>query len=605
MRLGKFIGNSVQRKTLAVVFATVLVALLVNAVVLLLYELGTYNDARLEEVGTQAELLGRAAAPALAFNDRKEAQADLSALRVRPDVLAGVFYGADGAVFASYVREASGIEVPGRAVPPGRRVDGNLLHVSADIIEGNDRVGSVYVVTRSDLGRRIAAYLGTLALVTAFALGVAFLLSLWLQRVLTDPIREIDAAASSVVERRDFTVRAKRTTDDEIGVLAEAFNRMLAEVERRQDELRAADRRKDEFLATLAHELRNPLAPIRNAVYIMKLAPDNREAVADARALIERQLLQMVRLVDDLIDVSRITTGKLALRRERVEVAAVARSAIEAAEPLAKARGQALVTRLPPTRVTLNADATRLAQVFLNLLNNAIKFSEAGGRIDFEIGLEGGDLVARVRDAGIGISPESIELIFDMFAQADRSLERTAGGLGVGLALSRRLVELHGGTVTARSAGEGQGAEFTVRIPAASVEVAVQPGGREARQSGGQSKRHRILLADDNADFALSLASLLRGMGNEVHVEHDGAAALAAARQFRPDIAFLDIGMPQINGFDLARKLRELPETLGAILVAITGYSQPADRARAKECGFDNYFVKPVDVDRLRQILEG
>ena len=392
-------------------------------------------------------------------------------------------------------------------------------------------------------------------------------------------------------------------------MLADTLNRMLADLEREMAErreaenaIRAADRRKDEFLATLAHELRNPLAPIRNALYIMQAAKENPAAVAEARAIIERQLAQMVRLVDDLLDVSRITTGKLTLRKEQVDARAVAQSAIEAIEPLARARGLQLRVALPAPGAVLDADPTRLAQVFLNLLNNAVKFSDPGGRIDFEVAVAGGELLARVRDSGVGIAPEMREEIFEMFAQADRSLERSTMGLGVGLSLARRLVELHGGTISVASAGPGKGAEFVVRIPVSGGR-AILPEASDAALRAAPGKPHRILLADDNLDFASSFATLLRRMGNEVRVEHDGPAALAAAHEFRPEIAFLDIGLPKLNGFDLARRLRGLSATAGSKLVAVTGWGQPSDRQLASEAGFDDYMVKPVELERIQAIL--
>ncbi|MGH7336541.1 MAG: hybrid sensor histidine kinase/response regulator, partial [Myxococcota bacterium] len=346
-----------------------------------------------------------------------------------------------------------------------------------------------------------------------------------------------------------------------------------------------------------------PLAPIRNALYIMQAARDNPAAVGEARAIIERQLAQMVRLVDDLLDVSRITTGKLTLRKEHVDARAVAQSAIEAIEPLARARGHQLRVALPPAGVTLDADPTRLAQVFLNLLNNAVKFTDPGGRVDFEVEVSGGELTARVRDSGIGVAPEVREEIFEMFAQADRSLERSTMGLGVGLSLARRLVQLHGGTISVASDGAGKGAEFVVRIPLSSEIQAPARDAQDPLVRGSHGKPHRILLADDNLDFASSFATLLRRMGNEVRVEHDGPAALAAAHEFRPEIAFLDIGLPKLNGFDLARRLRGLQATARSRLVAVTGWGQPSDRQLASEAGFDDYMVKPVEIERIQAIL--
>ena len=365
--------------------------------------------------------------------------------------------------------------------------------------------------------------------------------------------------------------------------------------------LKEADRRKDEFLATLAHELRNPLAPIRSALEIMKRAED-RTMWVEARDIIDRQLQQMVRLVDDLIDVSRITTGKLVLRRAPADVGAIARSALEAVAPMAKAQRHRLKTHLPAQPLYIDGDATRLTQVFLNLLNNAVKFTEPGGQIEFEVGLEGSELVARVRDTGIGVAPQQLDAIFEMFTQGDTSLERSSSGLGVGLALTRRLVELHGGRVTARSAGLGAGSEFEVRLPHAGATPPSKASDLRDERTGAALPR-RILLVDDNRDFVESLAGLLRGMGHELRVVHDGAAGLKAAHEFGPEVAFLDIGMPKVNGFDVARELRQLPALARCTLVALTGYSQPADRERARHAGFDHYLVKPVEIERVREIL--
>jgi two-component system, sensor histidine kinase len=610
MRLPGFIRRSVRGKTAAVVMATTFIALAVNAVALLYYNAVTVRDAQLADVRTQAEILGRASAPAISFNDPKEATRDLTMLRARSDIDVAALYTADGKLFASYTRARAGAaEVPAHAGEPSYRADAERVSLFHPIVEAGERIGTVYLHARSGFADRMLHYVGILAAVMALALAAALLLSSWLQRAVTEPILAVAAAARRVVERRDFSVRARKSGEDETGALADAINHMLADLEREMAErsqaeeaLRLADRRKDEFLATLAHELRNPLAPIRNAVYILQTAKDDAQATAAARAIVERQLNQMVRLVDDLIDVSRITTGKLALRRERVDARTVAASALEAIEPLVKQRGHRLEVKLPPGSVYVNADPTRLAQVFLNLLNNAVKFTDPGGHIVFELAVAGAELVARVRDNGIGIAPAMLEPIFDMFAQADRSLERSAMGLGVGLSLTRRLVELHGGSVSARSEGLGSGAEFTVRIPIVSVAPPAN-GVLRAQPATSSGIGHRVLVVDDNEDFAASMAAVLRGMGHEVRVEHDGAGALAAAVDFHPSVCFLDIGLPKLNGYDLARSLRARPDTAGSILVAVTGWGQPEDRRLAKEAGFDEHMVKPVDFDRVRAIL--
>jgi signal transduction histidine kinase len=609
VRLPRFLRRSLRRKVTALVVATTLAALVVTAVAMIYYNVRDYRETQLAEMRTQAEILGRASAPALAFNDRKEAAQDLAMLKARPDVERAALYAADGSLFASYARGGADPSIPPSAGEPGYQIEDEHLTLVYPVIEEGQRLGTVMVQARYGLRERLLAYVLILSLVMAAALAAALLVSAWLQRAVTAPILRVADAARSVVERRDFSVRAGKTTEDEIGVLADAMNRMLADLEREMNErrgaeeaLRVVDRRKDEFLATLAHELRNPLAPVRNALYLLQAAGSTPETQATARAIIDRQVRQLVRLVDDLLDVSRITTGKLALRRERTELRAVAAAALEAVEPMMRERRHRLSVDLPPAGLTVNADPTRLSQVFLNLLNNAAKFTNRGGEVAFSLALEDGQVLARVRDSGIGIAPEAIDEIFEMFAQADRSLERTTMGLGVGLSLSRRLVELHGGTLEARSEGLGRGAEFTVRMPALVLEEPA-PARPAAGRSARGERRQRVLVVDDNEDFANTLASMLQVLGHDVRVEHDGESGLAAAEAFRPDIAFLDIGMPRLNGYELARRLRALPATAASILVAVTGWGQAADRQRAREAGFDEHVVKPLEIDRLRSLL--
>ncbi|MGQ0656202.1 MAG: hybrid sensor histidine kinase/response regulator [Betaproteobacteria bacterium] len=603
------VRGSVRRKTMMVVLITTVIALAVNGAALFVYEVRAFREGHLTELRTQAEIVGRAIAPAVAFRDAKSAAQDLAMLRARADIDAAAVYGPDGRLFAAYQRqgEAAAPPVAGAA---GHRFDADRVVLFHPIVEHNETVGTVYLRGRSGMSERVAGYVGILGGVMALALGVAWLLSAWLQRAITRPIQAVAEAASEVIERRDLSVRARKLSEDEIGMLADALNRMLGDLEHEMSErrgaeaaLKAADRRKDEFLATLAHELRNPLAPIRNALYILQAAKDP-AAGAEARAIIERQLAQLVRLVDDLLDVSRITTGKLVLRRQRVDVRAAAKSALEAAQPMIRFRALQLQANLPPEGVTIDADPTRLSQILLNLLNNAIKFTDSGGHIWLRAAVAGGELVASVRDDGIGLAAEPLEEIFDMFAQVDRSLERTSAGLGVGLSLSRRLAELHGGTLEAKSAGLGKGAEFVLRIPlgdgsAAARATPPQRAGEPKLRAGNR----RVLIADDNVDFAETLAFALTRMGNEVRVAHDGASALAAASEFRPDIAFLDIGLPRLNGFDLARRLRTAGATAHATLVAVTGWGQDTDRQLAREAGFDEYMVKPVEMERVQAIL--
>jgi two-component system, sensor histidine kinase len=599
--------GSVRRKTMMVVLVTTALALAVNAVALLFYEAQAFRNTHLAELRTQAEIVGRATAPALAFRDAKTASQDLTMLRARADIDAAAVYGSDGRLFASYQRQGEDV-APAVAGMPGHHFQSDRVALFHPIVEQNETVGTVYLRGRSGVAARVAGYVGILAAVMAIALAVAWLLSAWLQRAITRPIQAVAEAATEVIERRDLSVRARKLSDDEIGVLADALNRMLADLEHEMSErrsaeaaLKAADRRKDEFLATLAHELRNPLAPIRNALFIMQGAKDPAMG-AEARAIIDRQLQQLVRLVDDLLDVSRITTGKLVLRKQRVDVRTIAQSALESVEPMIRFRALHLEADLPPEGVAIEADPTRMSQILLNLLNNAIKFTDSGGHISLRVAIEGSELVAVVRDDGIGLAPETLDEIFEMFAQVDRSLERTTAGLGVGLSLSRRLAELHGGTLEARSEGLGKGAEFILRVPVAAAPAPAAPP-RAPHAGAHRAGSRRVLIADDNVDFAKTLAFALTRMGNQVRVEHDGPSALSAAADFKPDIAFLDIGLPRLNGFDLARRLRTAGATAHTTLVAVTGWGQETDRQLAREAGFDEYMVKPVEMERVQAVL--
>jgi len=412
---------------------------------------------------------------------------------------------------------------------------------------------------------------------------------------------EIELPDTAPGDCRWIEVRGKADSDtprSSSGIALDVSERKRAELA-----LRQADQRKDEFLAMLAHELRNPLAPISSAVKIMELlAPDAPPQVQKAREVIDRQARHLARLVDDLMDVSRISTGKIVLRDEQVDPVAMVQRAIEMNRPLLEARGHQLITRglSQPSLPMLRGDSTRLTQVIGNLVNNAAKYTEAGGRITLSLEREGGWLVIRVADNGVGMSPQIVPHVFNLFLQAERSLDRSLGGLGIGLSVVKRLTELHGGRVEAHSAGERLGSEFVVRLP---VEPAAASPAPPAAPSSLPRLARRILVVDDNRDAVDALAMMLRLNGSDVEVAYDGPSGLATAQSFRPDAIVLDIGLPGMDGYEVARRLRARPETADKLIVAVTGYGQKEDRERAHAAGFDHHLVKPIESDTLIRLL--
>ena len=378
--------------------------------------------------------------------------------------------------------------------------------------------------------------------------------------------------------------------------------RDITERKQAEEALKSADRRKDEFLATLAHELRNPLAPLRNSLQLMRIPGTDPAAAQQALDTMERQVDQLVRLVDDLLDAARISRGKIELRKERLELSDAVHKATEICRPLAENLEHVVDVSLPREPVYLDADPVRLAQVFSNLLNNACKYTEPGGRIWLTAERQGSDVLVSVKDSGIGIPHDMLPRIFEMFTQVDQSLERSQGGLGIGLTLVKQLVEMHEGTVEASSEGPGLGSEFVVRLPlAAEKQAASNPTTPTASKQATTARR--ILVVDDNKDSADSLARLLRISGHETRLAYDGLEGVHAAQEFRPEIVMLDIGMPELNGFDACRRIREQAWGQMMVLVALTGWGQEEDRRKSKEAGFDHHLVKPVDFNALLKLL--
>jgi signal transduction histidine kinase/ActR/RegA family two-component response regulator len=600
--------------------STTFVALLAASVAMLLFDLRAFQRYWTDDLMTQADIMARVTAPALTFNDEETARQNLAVLRVRPQILAAAIYTSDGTRFATYAVSPNQT-IPARPAPSGYRIEGGEVAVFRNIVENGEMVGTVYLRSRYGVVDRLFSYGTILGAVMLGALVIAGLVASRLQAAITRPLAAVTNVARQVMQRRDFTLRVPGNDSGEIGVLVAAFNDMLAEIgrrshalqeanatlehemqvrERAEEALRLADRRKDEFLATLAHELRNPLAPIRTGLDILRLRSGDAQATQRATDIMERQLRQMVRLVDDLLDVSRINTGKFTIKSGRVELKAVVNDALEVVRPYIELHGHELAIDLPDRPVFLNGDATRLAQILSNLLNNAAKYTNRGGRVGLSASVDDRTLTVTVSDTGIGIAPDMLDSVFEMFVQVDSTLERSNAGLGVGLSLARKLVELHGGTIEARSAGVGHGSQFVVRLP-----IVVEPElpAKPTPMSFISSETYRILLADDNVDFVNSIGALLTAMGHSVVITHNGVDALAAAKRFCPDYAFLDIGLPQMSGYDLARGIRDLSCCTMTVMVAVTGWGQEKDRQLAFEAGFDHHMVKPVRFEQIEEIL--
>jgi signal transduction histidine kinase/ActR/RegA family two-component response regulator len=599
---------------------TTFLVLLVCSAALLTYEYVTARNNWAAEMRTQADFIAHNSTASLVFNDPRAAQENLSLLHLQQRIHTAAIYDKDGRVFAFF--RARGQEpLPGAVNPEllraGVLFSGSGLAMAYPIRHEDERVGTVYLEGSHDMMGRIVTYGFILTAVMFMGLGIAVLFFNRLLRRVSRPLDEMTQVAHEVMTKRAWGLRARETEYQDIGVLVSAFNNMLAEVQARTSELeiemaervraeqslRQADRRKDEFLATLAHELRNPLAPMTTALALLRREKSTAEVREKSMTILQRQLAHMVRLIDDLLDVSRVSTGKLSLRIERLELVDLLRSTVELFQGTAVDKGLALSFEEPGVAIPLTGDAARLSQVFSNLLTNACRYTPSGGRIAVSVSRLGDLVEVAVQDSGLGIEPALQHRIFDLFEQGDKSLERGSAGLGIGLTLARQLVQLHGGEINVQSAGRNQGSRFVVRLPfdpAAQMPPAPMLAERAAP---AQARSLHVLVADDNVDFATSLAELLRGSGHTVDVVHDGAAALGAAQRATPDAALLDIGMPHVNGYELARRLRAEPALRTTMLVAITGWGQASDREEAMRAGFDYHLTKPVDPALLHGLL--
>jgi signal transduction histidine kinase len=445
-------------------------------------------------------------------------------------------------------------------------------------------------------------------LALAATIGLALLAAWFVGDVLV--LRRVKRLATTANSIASGTLEARsgiRYGKEEISELARALDAMAESLQEKElqhlkaeSQLREADRRKDEFLAMLAHELRNPLAPISAGAQLLQSGHAGAEAVKRTAGIIVRQVHHMTRLVDDLLDVSRVTRGLVTLTRVPLDVAKIVADAMEQAEPLIKSRQHRFDVTLPPLPLVVTGDHKRLVQVLVNVLNNAAKYTPSGGAIKLTVRGDGSNVKLIISDNGIGMSPELRSRVFELFAQADRNSDRSQGGLGLGLALVKSLVELHGGAVAVDSAGEQQGSTFTIILPGTQQQ---QPLAKPAESQTAPARKLRVLVVDDNVDAAQTLQLLLEACGHQVSVAHTALTALELAQATSPELCLLDIGLPDISGYDLARGLRSLPHTAQATLVAVTGYGRREDREQADAAGFDHYFVKPVDVEALLALI--
>ncbi|HSH92212.1 MAG TPA: ATP-binding protein [Ramlibacter sp.] len=730
--------RSIRQKLNLILMATTMLALLLAGLALVVFDLRSQLRTMEQDLMAQADIMGLVSGPALAFDDPKVAAENLKVLRAKPNVVAAALFTANGRMFASFrPPDQEAQSIPYQVQAPGLSLDGEWIRVWRNVTSNREKVGMVYLQARHDLLARALDYLGVLTLILSSALVAALLLSNRMQHVVTEPLLAISDVARRIREGQNFELRAPRTSNDEIGELADVFNAMLDELGRRAQTLQEANealiasderyqlavrgssaglwdwdmnrdtmfysprfkallgyseeefpdlpdsllnvmheedrfgvretlrehlsqdvpyqvecrlqlksgewrwflitgmaqkdaagrafrmagsvidvterkraeqvlleanRAKDEFIATLAHELRNPLAPIRTGLEILKKDTANGPPSQRARETMERQLAHMIRLIDDLLDISRINSGKIRLDTTRTRLASAIESAVEISRPAIEGRGHRLEVDMPPDDIELMADPTRLAQALGNLLNNAAKYTPGNGHIHVKAWQEGGTAIVDVSDDGVGIPPDMLERVFSLFTQVGRTLDRSQGGLGIGLYLVRSLVEMHGGTVTASSDGPGHGSRFTVRIPCL-LQPAPHVAPAEAEPAATNGARLKVLVVDDNVDAAETLATVLEMTGRRTRTVYEGQTVLETARDFEPDVVLLDIGLPGISGYDVARMLRADPRFSRTMLIAVTGWGGEEDRRRSREAGFDEHLTKPVDLSSIEPLL--
>jgi two-component system, sensor histidine kinase len=595
-------ARSIRRKLHAILLRGSLVSLLLAGMGMMTFDLVRYATAFRRDMETQADVLALSSQAALSFQDSQAAVETLRTLRARPSIELAALYDARGQLFASYSAHGQA-SAPARAPALGSHTGWRTTDVARAVTANREALGFIYIRGEHQILERLLQYLGVFGVVLLIALGAAIVLTNRLQRSITEPINAITSVARKMLRGETHALRAEKRSNDEVGELVDAFNAMLAELGRRAEGLQESNRAKDRFLATLAHELRNPLAPIRTGLEILRVDRGRTGASERARATMERQLAHMVRLIDDLLDIARVNTGKFALERRSAGLSSLVESAVEACRPALDEKAQTLDVAQQPGDLRMQLDPVRITQAITNLLGNAIKYTPRGGRIALQVAFDSEAVRIIVSDNGIGIARESLPKVFDLFAQVGGK-EHSRQGLGIGLFLVRSVIELHGGSVTADSAGEGQGSTFTVALPATLIEQVVAasvdttPADLKATDAA-----LRILVVDDNEDAATTLGALLEMLGHMVSVANSGQRALETIKSFDPHIMVLDIGMPGLDGYEVARRVRARTDLRRQpLLVAATGWGAEADRDRAFAAGFDRHLTKPIEVDALQQI---
>lgn len=602
-------------------------ALLVACVAFVAYDLGSFRERMVRQLGTQAEIVGDNSAAAIVFDDRNAAMQIMRALKADPHIMVAVIYTKNDEPFANYLRYDTqwlpGLPKRSLMSPEGYLFRSDALIVSRDIVLDGETVGTLCIVSDlAELSEQLWRYVGIVFVVFVLSIvGVIPLLSS-LQRVISEPILHLVERASIVTKEKNYAVRATAMRNDELGELVSAFNEMLSQIqqrdaalERARDEAQAANRAKDEFLAVISHELRTPLTPVMGWARMLRGGQLDAAGVMRAGDVIERNVRAQAKLIEDLLDVSRIISGKQRLEVSTVDLLQVVAAVVETLQLAAEAKGVHIESIVDKQARSVAGDPNRLQQIIWNLVSNAIKFTPKGGRVRIELKRVASHIEIAVADTGEGIAAEFLPHVFDRFRQGDSTSTRTYGGLGLGLAIVRHLVELHGGQVRAASPGRGQGTTFTVQLPMSVFPPAVTPGQRprhatEASPLAASNlslKGLRVLVVDDEPDTLETLRMILEQRGAKVHTAISAARALEDLESWLPEVLVSDIGMPRQDGYDLIRNIRALgPERGGHVpAVALTAYARDEDRAQILAAGFQMHIHKPAEPSELLAAIAG